>query len=154
YLVSQLIVISGAIALERSVKGRIVIAPLTAAMFLYTLPFAWGFVNFEFGLGTALWAISAWIATEGKPLGIRFVVNCAAVAVLFFSHFFGLGVYGAVAGLHELWRLSSGRAGLKSTLSTLVALATPVAALLILMSCLGGSIGGVAIEFELGLRLR
>jgi hypothetical protein len=154
YLLSQLLVISGAIVLEHVVKGRAAIAPLTAAMFLYTLPFAWGFVNFEFGFGAALWAILAWLLSEGKPLAARFVINCVAIGVLFFAHFFAFGVYGAVIGLHELWRLSSGNATLKSTASTLAMLAAPVAALLILMAYFGGSVGGTAMEWGLNTKLR
>lgn len=45
-LSSQLLIIGGAVALERVVKGRVEFAGFAAVMFLYCLPFAWGFVNF------------------------------------------------------------------------------------------------------------
>jgi hypothetical protein len=44
-LSSQLLIIGGAVALERVVKGRVEFAGFAAVMFLYCLPFAWGFVN-------------------------------------------------------------------------------------------------------------
>src|SRR5438477_5167904 len=53
-LLSQFLVVSGAILLERVVKGRIHLAGFAALIVLYCLPFAWGFINFEFGLGLAV----------------------------------------------------------------------------------------------------
>src|SRR5271155_812360 len=50
-LLSQLLIVGGALAFERVVKGRVQLAGFAALMFLYCLPFTWGFVNFEFGLG-------------------------------------------------------------------------------------------------------
>src|SRR5471032_928948 len=58
-LLSQVLIVTGAMAIERVVKGRIQIAGFVAVMFLYCLPFTWGFLNFEFGLGLALWSIAA-----------------------------------------------------------------------------------------------
>ena len=49
-LLSQILIVGGAMALERVVKGRVQVSGFVAVMFLYCLPFAWGFVNFEFGL--------------------------------------------------------------------------------------------------------
>ena len=130
YFVSQLLLISGALLLERVVKGRVQLAPLAAAMFLYSVPFAWGFVNFEFGLGVALWAIVVWLATEGRPWLARALVHSIFVMVLFAAHLFALGVYGFTVGMHELWRARSGRASLKETAISLAMLAAPAATLL------------------------
>src|SRR5665647_1167422 len=63
-LLRQFLIVSGALALERVVKGRMQIAGFAAVMFLYCLPFTWGFVNFEFGLGVALWGIAAALAVQ------------------------------------------------------------------------------------------
>ena len=43
-LLSQLLVFGGALAIERVVRGRFEVSPLAAALFLYGLPFAWGFL--------------------------------------------------------------------------------------------------------------
>ena len=94
-------------ALERTVKGRLELAPLAAVIFLYSPPFAWGFVNFEFTLGVALWAITAWLLMDARPLSRAFV-HSAFVIILFVGHLFALGVYGVTLGLHELWRADPG----------------------------------------------
>src|ERR1700712_2549738 len=60
-LLSQLSIVGGALALERVVKGRVHLAGFTALMFLYCLPFSWGFMNFEFGLGIALFGIAVYL---------------------------------------------------------------------------------------------
>ncbi len=141
-MVSQLLVISGTMMLERVVKGRLEIAPMAAVMFLYSLPFAYGFVNFEFGLGVALWAIAAWWVMERSPWYGRAVVHCILVVILFVAHFFALGIYGAAIGLHELRRIQSRRTSLRDAAITLAVLTAPVVALLGAMVLFGGSIGG------------
>ncbi|MBJ7404264.1 MAG: hypothetical protein JHD07_13595, partial [Bradyrhizobium sp.] len=57
-LLSQLLIVTGALLLEWVRKGRVRLAGFAALAFLYCLPFSWGFVNFEFGLGLALWGIA------------------------------------------------------------------------------------------------
>src|SRR5476649_2826826 len=91
-------------AIERVVKGRIHIAGFAAVMFLYCLPFTWGFLNFEFGLGVALWGIAAMLLAQERGWLFRLGVNAVFVVALFAAHFFALGIYGATLGMHELWR--------------------------------------------------
>ncbi len=96
-LLSQLLIVGGALVLERVVKGRVHLAGFAALMFLYCLPFTWGFVNFEFGLGVSRSGPSQLIVAE-RALPVRFVVNAVFVTALFAAHFFSLGVYGATLG--------------------------------------------------------
>src|SRR4051812_20943318 len=63
---AQILVVSGAVALEFAVKRRVHLAPFAALMFLYCLPFTWGFLNFQFGFGVALWGIAAMLAIRGQ----------------------------------------------------------------------------------------
>jgi len=140
-LSSQLLIVGGACALERVVKGRVHLAGFAALMFLYCLPFTWGFVNFEFGLGVALWAIAAYLMVAERAWPLRFMVNAVFVTALFAAHFFALGVYGATLGFYELWRardrkISSGAAALR-----LAVLAMPVLVLFGAMRLTAGSIG-------------
>ncbi|MGA8611912.1 MAG: hypothetical protein WB760_09400 [Xanthobacteraceae bacterium] len=146
FLISQLLVIGGAMALERAVKGRLELAPLSAAIFLYSPPFAWGFVNFEFALGVALWAITAWLAMDGRPLFVRALVHSAFVIILFVGHLFALGIYGATLGLHELWRMRSGRASVRKTAIVMAVLAAPAIVLLGVLLILGHPVGDAASE--------
>src|SRR5438309_10182654 len=97
-------VVTGAIAIERVVKRRFHIAGFVALIFLYCLPFTWGFVNFEFGLGVALWAVATYLMVVECAAPMRFVVNAVFVTALFAAHFFALGIYGATLGFYELWR--------------------------------------------------
>ena len=143
-LLSQLLVIGGATAIERVVKGRLELSPLAAALFLYSLPFAWGFVNFEFGLGVALCAIAAWLAMDDRPLLVRASLHAIFVAILFIAHLLALGIYGVTLGIHELWRVRSGRASIKQMLLTMAALAMPVVVILGVMLFLGRSVAGAA----------
>ena len=101
-IVSQLLVVAGAIALERSVKGRHQFAGLAALLTLNAIPFAWGLLNFQFGVGVALWAIVAWTALTERDWRLRLAVHAACVVALFASHLFALGIYGLTIGLFEL----------------------------------------------------
>ena len=141
-LLSQLLIVTGAMAIERVAKGRIAIAGFAAVMFLYCLPFTWGFLNFEFGLGVALWGIAGMLLVQERGWIIRLGVNTIFVAALFAAHFFALGIYGATIGLHEVWRAWSRKATYFQTALQLLLLAIPVLALIGVMTFTAGSIGG------------
>ena len=100
--------IGGALAIERVVRGRLELSPLAAALFLYSLPFAWGFLNFEFGFGVALCAIAAWLAMEDRRTVRARMRTRVFVLILFVAHLLALGIYGVTLGLHELWRAAIG----------------------------------------------
>jgi hypothetical protein len=75
-VVSQILVVSGAVALEIVIKQRHQFAGFAALMVLYSMPFSWGFLNFEFGTGMALWGIASWFALENRKLYTRFLPTC------------------------------------------------------------------------------
>jgi hypothetical protein len=141
FLLSQIIVVTGAIAIERVVKRRFDVAGFVALIFLYSLPLAWGFVNFEFGLGVALWGIAAYLLVQERPWHFRFGVNLVFVVALFVAHFFALGLYGVTIGLHELWRAWVRKIPPATIMVRLAILACPAAILLTLMLWFGGAIG-------------
>jgi hypothetical protein len=149
-LVSQFLIIGGALVLERVVKGCVHLAGFAALMVLYCLPFTWGFVNFEFGLGVALWCIAIYLVLAERAWPLRFVVNTVSVVVLFTAHFFALGVYGATLGLLELWRAHDRKVSYREAIWRLAILAIPAVALLLVMRSTNGSIGseGTAWNFE------
>ena len=111
-LASQILTVTGAVAIELAVKRRFELSGFLALMVLYSLPFAWGFLNFQFGLGIGLWGIAAWLALPERAPVRRFAIHALVVVVLFASHLFTLGIYGFTLGLHELWRAWSRRAPL------------------------------------------
>ena len=141
-LVSQILVVTGAMAIERAVKGRVQFAGFVAVMFLYSTPFAFGFENFEFGLGCALWGFACTILLEKYPWSARLAMHSAMVALLFAAHMFALGIYGFAAGLHEVWRAWSHRTSMRVTLIRLSALAIPSALLGVLLLVSRSPVGG------------
>jgi hypothetical protein len=167
--ITWLLVVSGAVALERAVRGRHVAAGLCAVPVLFSVPFAWGLINFCFGLGVALWGLALWVSARDRPLVQRWALHCGIVAALFLAHFFALGLYGLVVGLVEFPRFLGPRPkSLAPSLGTAsngasdnapgpavlaVLLASPVAVLLALLHLGGGGIGGRGIDWDLALKL-
>jgi hypothetical protein len=151
-LLSQLLIVSGAVCLERIVKGRSEFAGFAAVMFLYCLPFAWGFINFEFGLGVALWTIAGYLMVAEHASPARFIVNSAFVAFLFVAHFFSLGIYGATLGIYEIWRSHERRLPYRDTAIRLLVLAAPALVLVCIMKLTSGSIGSEGTEWFLAFK--
>jgi hypothetical protein len=139
---SQGLIVTGGMAIERAVKGRIQISGFVAVMFLYCLPFAWGFLNFEFGLGVALWGIAVMLLVQERGGLVRLGVNAIFVASLFAAHFFALGIYGVTLGMRELWRALEKKTPPLQIAARLSVLGVPALVLLGLMAFTGGSIGG------------
>ncbi|MBB4198801.1 hypothetical protein CCR94_08995 [Rhodoblastus sphagnicola] len=136
---TQALTISGAVAVEIAVKKRFDYAGFIALLFAYAFPFAWGFVNFSFGLGLALWGIACWIVFR-ETFFARAIAHTLFVAALFAAHLFALGLYGFTLGVYELWRFHERRAA-KDLVGALAVLAAPalVAGAALLLS--GGSVG-------------
>ncbi|WP_245444422.1 hypothetical protein [Bradyrhizobium sp. Y36] len=152
-LVSQILIVGGALALEWVVKRRVHLAGFAALMLLYCLPFSWGFINFECGLGIALCGIAAYLAVGDQPVLVRFVVNAAFVVLLLAAHLFALGVYGATLGFHELWRAAERKYPARDVALRFVTLATPAVASLVIMRLTAGSVGSEGTFWSLGHKL-
>jgi hypothetical protein len=142
YLAGQILIVTGAMAIERVVKGRLAIAGFVALTFLYSLPFAWGFVNFEFALGCALWGIAVALALQEHGWIARLAFHSVIIAWLFVAHLFALGIYGFTIGVHELWRAHSLRSSLRETFGRLALMALPTLVLIGIMVRSGGTVGG------------
>jgi len=142
YLLGQILIVTGAMALEHSVKGRFQVAGFVALIFLYSMPFAFGFENFEFGLGCALWGFACAIWLQDRPWLVRLAAHTAFIVLLFAAHMFALGIYGFAVGLHELWRARSRRTSLRETFARFSTLAIPSALLAALMVAANRSVGG------------
>lgn len=152
YLAGQILIVTGACAIERVVKGRFAIAPFVALMFLYSLPFAWGFVNFEFALGCALWGIALALVIQDRGWAARLALHSVVVAWLFAAHLFALGIYGFTIGVHELWLARSRRASLDDTMGRLAVLGLPALVLTAAMIGSGGSAGGSGTNWYFGYK--
>ena len=151
-LASQVLTVTGAVAIELAVKRRFALSGFIALMVLYSVPFAWGFLNFQFGLGVGLWGIAAWLALPERARLRRFALHALVVGVLFAAHLFALGIYGFTLGLHELWRAWSRRAPLGESALRFGTLALPALALLGLMLAAGGTVGEAGNRWHLALK--
>lgn len=138
YLLSQVLIVSGSMALSWTVRRSFLGAGITACLCLYAVPLGWGFVNFEFGLGLALWCIAARLRLARGAAGPRIALHALAVTALYASHLFGLGAYGFVVGVWELRRAIVERRGWPALAASLLELAAPVLVLCAVAALLAG----------------
>jgi hypothetical protein len=102
-----LMIISGAIALNRSLFGHWSAFPLVTVPLLFNSVYLIGVMNYVFGIGVALWALALWILLRDKPWLLRIAVSTLCVVVAFFCHLFALGLYGMALlafEITQLWR--------------------------------------------------
>jgi hypothetical protein len=153
YIASQSLIFTGAIAAEYAMKRQHQLAGYTAVAMLYCAPFTWGILNFEFGLGLALWGFACWVFVQDRAWIIRSACHSIFVVVLFLCHFFALGIYGVTVGLYELWRIHSQAWPIKRLAQIGIILATPAVIMLALIWFSGVSIGGGAIEWSFAWKI-
>lgn len=114
-------IMSGCLVVNRALFGRWSVLPLVAAPFLYNYVFLVGVVNYQFGIGLALWGLAAWIVLRRFALPWRLLVSTVFVVMLFFCHLFAVGVYGIGILAYELWKfLAEGKRPLVRRLLVLV----------------------------------
>lgn len=153
YLASQILVVTGVMAMEYAVKRRIAIAGTVALIFLYSPPFAWGFVNLEFALGCAFWGIALALFLDERHYLQRFLLHSVAIAWLYVAHIFALGIYGFTIGIHELWRAYARRTPLRELAARLAALAVPTLALMgAIRPWVASAHAGSTIQWHLGAK--
>ena len=141
-LLGQVLLVGGAVAIEWAVKRRFAAAGFAALLYLYAWPFAFGFANFAFALGIALWGIAAWIRFADRSLALRAAIHAGFVLVLYVGHMFALGLYGLTIGLIELHNAAERRTWNARFLALVVLMAAPVLALTLVLLGFGGSVGG------------
>jgi hypothetical protein len=152
YVLSQLLLVSGAVAIELAHKRRFHASGYAALAYLYSIPFAWGFMNFAFGLGLALWGVALFVVLQERRVLVRAAAHAAVVAVLFPAHFFALGLYGVTAGLIEVWLLHARRRGPGGLVVAAAWLAAPAAVVLALLVAVGG-VGGQGTAWNLPVKV-
>jgi hypothetical protein len=148
-IASQTLVVTGAIALEIAVRGRHQLSGFAALIALYSLPFVWGLLNFEFGCGMALWAIAIWIRYRDQPGPARMVIHTVFVILLFVSHLFALGIYGLAIGCYEASRI----AGYRQAARTFALMAFPVVMLYLYLIWSAGAVGKPVFDWWLIFKL-
>ncbi|MEI6558477.1 MAG: hypothetical protein WCO00_08705 [Rhodospirillaceae bacterium] len=97
--------VSGCFALHYAIYRRWSAWPLVGFLFLYNNIMLFGFMNYLFGLGVALWGLAAWVMLRNRPAWLRTLASVATVLVLFTCHLFDVGVYGMGLLCYEGWVL-------------------------------------------------
>ncbi|MBL8566242.1 MAG: hypothetical protein JNM89_11045 [Hyphomicrobiaceae bacterium] len=87
------LIVGGVLALNRSLFGRWSPLPLLCLPFLYNHIFLLGLMNYLFGVGLSIIALSAYVVLRERWLA-RLAVSTAFVLLLFFCHLFAVGIYG------------------------------------------------------------
>ncbi|HWF96789.1 MAG TPA: hypothetical protein VG291_17685, partial [Xanthobacteraceae bacterium] len=103
---SFVLILSGTLALHRQLFGRWSVLPLIGFPLLYNNVFLVGTMNYVFGIGLALWALTSWIGLRERNPVLRLAVSTLFILGLFFCHLFAVGVYGVgllAFELHRLW---------------------------------------------------
>ena len=76
--------------------------PLLAFFFLYNSVFLWGFLNYLFGLGLALFACALWMRLRERSAALVIPLFSLISTVLFFAHLFAFGVFAMVVLTYEV----------------------------------------------------
>ena len=90
---------TGTLALHHAIHRTWSAWPLVASLILFNPFFLWGFVNFLFGLGVALWLSALWILL--RDTRIAWYVFPPAALCLFFMHLMPFGIYLVIIGSYE-----------------------------------------------------
>ena len=104
------LMLSGTLALNRVLFGRWSALPLIACPLLYNFIFLVGIMNYLFGVGLSLWALTCWLALMDRHWALRLAVSMVFVVTLFFCHLYSVGIYGIGVLAVAVWRLWTKRA--------------------------------------------
>ncbi len=120
----------GCAAYNRAAFGRYSVWPFAAGVMAYNALFLLGFLNFQIGMGVALFAAAAWCArVDAHPVTATITGAVCAVA-LFFCHIFGVVLFGILIGCREaalLWQHRGLHSALVRAAMLLAVFAIPMA---------------------------
>jgi hypothetical protein len=102
---TMLLLLGGTLALRKTLNGTVGLWPVVTFLLLYNHILFWGFLDYLFTAGLALFGFSAWIALRDRGPLLRVAVFSAVALVLLASHVFGLFVYGLLVLGYELWHV-------------------------------------------------
>jgi hypothetical protein len=138
----------GAITLNRALFGGSGRFAIAACLFAYNGPFLFGFVNFAFGIGMALWVFALWLR-RGRQAGTIPLFALLSGFILL-AHLSAFAVYALVLGAYEVGEIWQARRQprmarrLWNSIPKLAHLALPVVFYLAFMP---RELSGTAIEY-------
>ncbi len=95
--------------LRRAVHGRVGLVPVAGFVFAYSLPLAYGFLNYVFSAGLAVMLVAGWIGAVGWGRWPRVVVFSAALIGLYLCHAMAAASYCLMVGGWEIGRAAQAR---------------------------------------------
>lgn len=111
-ILTLLTIATGVIAVNWTLFQNKSLFPFLVFLLLFNKQFLLGFLNFLFSVGLAFWVFAAWVRFRDRALFVTLPFFSVCGLGLFFSHLYGLGVYGILVGGFELHRSLAGwRAG-------------------------------------------
>jgi hypothetical protein len=118
-LATLFLLAGGAAALHRALFGGWSAWPLLAFLLLYSRTLLWGFLNYLFGLGLCLFALTLWIALARQRPALRLAVGMLLALGLFFAHLLAFGLYGVLVVGYELGEILRRRPPLRQGVARL-----------------------------------
>jgi hypothetical protein len=100
--------VSGAIALSYAYFGRRSFWQLTPGFAAFNALFLMGFMNFEIGIGMAMWAAAAWIYYRDRRPWLAIASGMIIAPAVFFFHLMGCFFYALLVGCYELFAILDG----------------------------------------------
>jgi hypothetical protein len=104
-LIILVLIASGVFAINYAVYKQFSLAPFVALLFVYNTVLLYGFMNYLFGLGLALWAIAIWIKFREYNSFYQVLIALISVFILFVCHLYAVSLFVFAIGCFELWRL-------------------------------------------------
>ena len=101
---TMLSLLGGTLALRKVLVGRVGLWPILTFLLLYNHALFWGFLNYLFTAGLALFAFAGWIALRDSPVPRRIAVHAVVAVILYVGHLFGLFAYALLVFGYEIWR--------------------------------------------------
>lgn len=108
--------LSGAYALNRVLTGDFAVWPLFAALLLYNEGFFWGFLNYNLGLALLLWGVAVWLLAEDMGRRMQLAAGAAFSVLIFLAHLVAFGLYAVAIAAIEARRVVATRPGPARTL--------------------------------------
>jgi hypothetical protein len=97
-----LLMASGAAALHRALYGSWSLAPYAAFFLLYSRHLLWGFLNYLFAVGMALWLMAFYIRLRQRAWPLRLALFSLLSTVLLIAHLHAFASYAILVAGYEL----------------------------------------------------
>ncbi|WP_181706014.1 hypothetical protein [Chthonobacter rhizosphaerae] len=94
--------LSGALALGRTVTGRLEPWPAFVAIFLYNEMLHWGFLNYLLGLAGLLWGVTAWVWLGRRSRALQLLTAAVLAMLLLFCHLVAFGLFAVAVAAYEI----------------------------------------------------